>query len=210
MADPVALDYYFDPSCRWAWWTSIWLRRVAKERPITITWRLLSLAVQDNPDDYKTATRPDHIHHIRDFDLLRVLAAARRYAGNSALDSLYLAYGNALHGAHEDLRDSPVQRACLDQAGLPRTLFDDALADPMTESDVVNESRAALDLGALGTPTIALSGGDAALFGPIIGQVPAGEEALRLWDTVYLALQTPYVYELKRGRKSAPTSQFAD
>ena len=51
MPEAIALDFYFDVSCRWAWWAGVWLRRVAQQQPMTISWKVFSLAVQDNPDD---------------------------------------------------------------------------------------------------------------------------------------------------------------
>ena len=202
----VEVDFFVDASCRWAWWASVWLRRVARARPVSVTWKLFSLAVQDNPEDY-TAGRA---HHVQQFDLLRALALARRGGGNAGLDRLYIAYGNALFGSKEDISAADVQRRCLEAAGLPRGFYAEALADPSTEREVIDETRAALARGALGTPSLALARSDTCLLGPIIGQVPDGEAALRLWDNVHFALIEPYVYELKRTRKSTPESQFAD
>jgi 2-hydroxychromene-2-carboxylate isomerase len=209
MSEPIALDFYLDVSCRWAWWASIWLRRVARERPITIAWKVFSLAVQDNPDSYTEP--PARAHHVRDVDLLRALVAARRAGGNAAVDRLYVAYGNVIHGAKGDVREPTVQAACLTEAGLPATLWDQAQRDPATEAEVVTETRAALALGAVGTPVLALSDSSASLFGPVLGHVPSGAEALELWDTVAFALRHPYVYELKRNRdRGTPEGLRAD
>jgi len=185
--DSCELDFYFDPACRWAWWASVWIRRVARERPIKISWKLFSLAVQDNPKDYRQP--PARPHHIKDFDLQRVLVLARRTGGNEAVDRLFIALGNVLHGSKEDIWDVALQHRCLEAAGLPWTFFDEALVDPSTEADVLAETRAALELGVLGTPSLALSGADSCMFGPIIGHVPTGEEALRLWDHTHFALK---------------------
>ncbi len=202
----VEVDFFLDVACRWAWWASIWIRRAAKERPVAVTWKLFSLAVQDNPDDYKAA-RP---HHVQQFDLLRALALARRRGGNAGLDRLFIAYGNALFGSEHDIWAASVQARCLEAAGLPPTFYEEALADSSTETEVITETRTALAMGALGTPSLALAGNDTCMLGPIIGHVPDGEAALRLWGNVYFALTEPYVYELKRNRKTVPDSQFAD
>jgi 2-hydroxychromene-2-carboxylate isomerase len=82
MSEPIALDFYFDVSCRWAWWASVWLRRLAQAQPISIDWRVFSLAVQDNPENYRDA----RAHHARDFDLHRALVAARHVRGHSGID----------------------------------------------------------------------------------------------------------------------------
>jgi predicted DsbA family dithiol-disulfide isomerase len=198
MSEPIALDVYVDVSCRWAWWAGVWLRGVAHQRPIGITWKVFSLAVQDNPEDYTAS--PARAHHIRDFDLHRAIVAARQVGGAAAMERLYLAYGKVIHAAHGDVRDPAVQTACLTEAGLPVTLFDDAQRDPATETEVIGETRAALARGAGGTPTLALSGSDVCLLGPVLGAVPEGDEALELWEMVWFALRHPYVYELKRNR----------
>jgi 2-hydroxychromene-2-carboxylate isomerase len=209
MSDAIAVDFYLDVSCRWTWWTSIWLRRIAQQVPVSVTWKVFSLAVQDNPANYKEP--PARAHHIRDFDLHRGLVAARRAGGNDALDRLYVAYGNVIHGAKGDVRDPATQSACLTEAGLPTTLFDRAQRDPSTEAEVIAETEAALALGAVGTPLLSIAGSDSSLLGPVLGYVPTGAEALELWDSVRFALQHPYLYELKRNRdRGTPEGLRAD
>jgi Mycothiol-dependent nitroreductase Rv2466c len=110
-----------------------------------------------------------------------------------------------IHGAKGDACDPAIQSACLAEAGLPATLFDHAQSDPSTEAEVIAETRAALALGAMGTPLLSLTGSDSSLLGPVLGHVPTGAEALELWDSVRFVLQHPYVYELKRnGDKGTP------
>ena len=165
--------------------------------------------IEDNPENYTEP--PARAHHVRDFDLHRALVAARRAGGNAAVDRLYVAYGNVIHGAKGDVRDPIIQSACLAEAGLPATLFDQAQSDPSTEAEVVAETRAALALGAVGTPLLSVAGSDSSLLGPVLGRVPTGSEALELWDSVRFALEHPYVYELKRNRdKGTPEGLRAD
>jgi 2-hydroxychromene-2-carboxylate isomerase len=196
MSEPIALDFYFDVSCRWAWWASVWLRQLAQQEPISLTWKVFSLAVQDNPENYREA----RAHHARDFDLHRAMLAARQVGGNAGVERLYRAYGNAIHADKLDVRDGAVQASCLSAAGLPATLFEDAQLDPATETGVIAETRAALSSGVLGTPSLSVSGSDVCVLGPVLGQVPEGDEALELWRSVRFALEHPYVYELKRNR----------
>ena len=61
-----------------------------------------------------------------------------------------------------------------------------------------------------GTPTIALKGSSIGVFGPVLDPVPDGDEALALWDSVYVALQAPYLWEMKRARPRRSNVQFAD
>jgi hypothetical protein len=180
-----------------------------RQQPISVSWNVFSLAVQDNPENYREP--PARPHHIRDVDLHRAIVAARRSGGNTAVERLYRAYGNALHADKADVREPAVQARCLAEAGLPPTLFDAAQRDETTEAELVAETRAALDAGVLGTPSLSLAGSDACLLGPVLGHVPSDAEALELWRCVQFALQHPYVYELKRDRdKGTPEGLRAD
>jgi hypothetical protein len=225
MTDKVELEFYFDPVCGWAWRTSIWMRRVARERPIDVQWKLLSLAAINNPEDWTKDPNSGHVHSA---GLNRTLLLARRTAGNEAMDRLFVAYGNAIFGTRElltwgqrenttlqaDVKDPQyraLQAKCLQTAGLPTTLYEEAMADPSTLDDWMTEHREAMArFGAFGTPTIALKGSDIGIFGPVVDPVPSGAEALALWDSVHVALQAPYLYEIKRNRPRRANVQFAD
>lgn len=207
MADKAKLDFYTDPLCPWAWRTALWARRVTKERPVDITWKIFSLAIANSPEDYK---KDDH--HAGDMELLRTLALARRRGGNDAFERLYIAYGNAQHGRREKAIEPAVQAVCLKEAGLPATLFDEAQADPTTETEVIEEHKGAAEkLGAFGVPTLALEGSDIGIFGPVIEPVPSGEDAGKLWDNIHYSLQQSNLYETKRIRRGGRLGpQFAD
>ena len=225
MSAPIEVDFYFEPVCGWAWRTSIWMRRVAKQRPIHVNWKLLSLAAINSPDDWTKDPNEGHIHAA---GLNRTLLLARRLGGNDAMDRLFVAYGNAIFGTHELLtwgqRPNPKLRAsaedpayralqsrCLEAAGLPADLYEQALGDPSTHEEWMAEHHAAVErLGAFGTPTLALAGSDIGIFGPVVDPVPDGEEALALWDSVHVALKSPYLYEIKRNRPRRSNVQFAD
>ena len=225
MAEPIEVDFYYEPVCGWAWRTSIWMRRVAKQRPIKVNWKLLALAAINSPEDWTKDPNEGHIHAA---GLNRTLLLARRAAGNDAMDRLYVAYGNAIFGTHELLtwgqRPHPNLRAevgdpdyralqakCLETAGLPTDLYEKAVADPSTHEEWMAEHHEAVNrLGAFGTPTVALAGSDVGIFGPVVDPVPDGDEALALWDSVRVALNAPYLYEMKRNRPRRSNIQFAD
>ena len=52
-----SVDFWFDPSCPWAWMTSRWVDDVARQRDLDVTWHVMSLAVlnedKDVSDEYK-------------------------------------------------------------------------------------------------------------------------------------------------------------
>jgi hypothetical protein len=225
MTDKTDVEFYFDPVCGWAWRTSIWIRRVARERPITIHWKLLSLAAINNPEDWKQDANASHVHSAA---LSRTLLLARRTAGNEAMDRLFVAYGNAIFGTRElltwgqrenttlraDVQDPQyraLQAQCLETAGLSATLYEEAMADESTQAEWMSEhAEAVARFSAFGTPTIALKGSDIGIFGPVVDPVPSGAEALALWDSVHVALQAPYLYEIKRTRPRRSNVQFSD
>jgi predicted DsbA family dithiol-disulfide isomerase len=209
MTEPVEIDFYSDPACGWAWRTSLWIRLVAKHRPIKVNWRVFSLGVVNFPEDWKTDTT---VSHLRGARMLRTLIMANRVGGNEAVDRLSIAYGNAMHGhgSKDDMSNREVHLRCLQEAGLPTSLFDDAQADESTESEMVATTRKAIDeLGVFGVPTLALPGSKVAIFGPVIHPVPLGEEALALWDGVLTALKQPALYEMKRTRVKYDRPQIA-
>ncbi|HLQ34654.1 MAG TPA: DsbA family protein [Chloroflexota bacterium] len=139
------------------------------------------------------------IAHAKGRRMERMLLAARRKGGNEALERLYLAIGEAHHGRREDLNDESVVAACLKDAGLPGSLYQEALADESTEVDLMAEHEDSVErLHAFGVPTLALEGSDIGVFGPVIEPVPTGNEALELWDHTLWLLQSPAVWEFKR------------
>jgi predicted DsbA family dithiol-disulfide isomerase len=199
MSDPTRVDFYFDPLCPWCWRTALWLRDVARRQPISINWKLFSLMVVNHPDDFSTDPQ-----YQKWFVLGRVLAAARKHGGNSGVERLYMSLGEMIHG--EQRRDDVGAEAgvveCLRNAGLPETLYAEALNDPATEATLLEEHKAAVErLGAFGVPTLALEGSNVSLFGPVVEPIPSGAEADALWDHTRWLLQQPYVWELKRERK---------
>lgn len=174
----------------------MWIRQVAKKRPVEVAWKLFSLAVINHGKDYNAEG------HAKGFRLERALLAARRAGGNDAFERLYIAFGEAQHGRRDDLDDPAVIRGCLKAAGLPDDLYDAALADASTEADLLAEHEQAVEQrGAFGVPTLVLQGSDIALYGPVVDPIPDGQESLELWDHTLWALRTPHLWELKRERK---------
>jgi predicted DsbA family dithiol-disulfide isomerase len=199
MAERVA--FYFDPSCPWAWLTSRWLIEAARVRPIEIEWRFFSLAEvnRDREDDRAKEA------HAQSQAALRVLALVRRRLGQAALARLFTALGEARHDRGEAFTAATLQ-AGLAAAGLDPKLETEAMADPVTEQEVLAEHRAIVEKAqAFGVPTLVLDAGEGpAIFGPVIRSVPRGEAAGELWDHVRWLMRQTDVYEIKRERTGHP------
>lgn len=199
MAERVA--FYFDPSCPWAWLTSRWLIEAARVRPIEIEWRFFSLAEanRDREDDRAKEA------HAQSRAALRVLALVRRRSGQVALARLFTVFGEARHDRGDAFTPATLQ-AGLAAAGLDPNLEAQAMADPATEQEVLDEHRAIVEKAhAFGVPTLVLDAGEGpAIFGPIIRTVPRGEAAGELWDHVRWLMRQADVYEIKRERTGRP------
>jgi hypothetical protein len=174
------------------------MRDVARRQPVSINWKLFSLMVVNHPDNYLDE------EFRKWFVLGRVLVAAREHGGNAAVERFYMSLGEVVHGEQqrEAVGSEAGVVACLERAGLPASLYQQALEDPSTESALLDEHHAANErLGAFGVPTLCLEGSSVALFGPVVEPIPVGAEADALWDHTRWMLQQPYLWEVKRERK---------
>jgi predicted DsbA family dithiol-disulfide isomerase len=193
---PQDIDFYFDPVCPWAWRTSLWIREVAKVRPISVHWKFLSLELINS-------TRPGgqvKDSHLSARDPFRVMALARRQQGDDAVDRLYSAFGEARHERKENIGERDVILACLEQAGLDGGLLDRALADESTRQEIQHEEEAIAEVAGFGVPTIVIEGFDP-MFGPVINPVPSGEEAGLMWDHTEYFIRRQDFFELKREKR---------
>ena len=113
-------DFWFDPTCPFAWITSRWILEAARVRDFRVDWHVMSLAVLNEDKDVPAAYRA----RLADaWGPVRVLVAAEQAEGSDVLLPLYTAIGNRLH------RDGrPLDRALLAEvvaeAGLPASLVD--------------------------------------------------------------------------------------
>ena len=197
---PVQIDFWFDPLCPWAWITSRWMLEVAKVRAVAPRWHVMSLAVlnegrDDLPEGYKERLS-------QAMGPVRVVVAAEQKFGSDAVLPLYTAIGTRFHNQKAEQNRATIE-AALAEAGLPADL-----ADAMDSTEYDEAVRASHTDGIervgleVGTPIVSV--GDASIFGPVITPIPRGEAAGRLWDGVYLCLQTPGFFELKRSRTNPP------
>ncbi|MCW4459716.1 DsbA family protein [Microbacterium sp. MPKO10] len=196
---PTAVDFWFDPSCPWAWMTSRWVDEVAKHRNLDVTWHIMSLAVlnedQDVSDDYRA-------FFPRALKYTRLVAAVEQRHGQEYVKPLYDALGTRIHPGGQTDPDAVIPDA-LAEIGLDASLASfaesDAYDEAMRASHFDGINRVGQDVG---TPVIAI--GDVAFFGPVVSPAPKGEEAVTLWDGVVAAASYPGFFELKRSRTVGP------
>ena len=203
---PISIDFHFDPACPLAWRTFLWIREARTVRPINITWRFFSLEVVNR----KGGVTPDY-QNDGSWAAHRTLALARRQGGNEAVERLYQTLGVARHGHGENIKQPDVLRAAARQADLDPGIVDAALADESTIQDVLADHQEAVQRYlAFGVPTIAIEGSNVGFYGPIIQNVPRGEDAGELWDYTAWALRQPNLFELKRDRGNVRWEPIAE
>ncbi|WP_308464890.1 mycothiol-dependent nitroreductase Rv2466c family protein [Rathayibacter soli] len=197
--EKTAVDFWFDPSCPWAWMASRWVDEVAKHRALDVTWHIMSLAVlnedKDVTDDYR-AFFPRALRYTR------LVAAVQELHGQQFVKPLYDALGSRIHPGGSKNADEVIPAALAD-VGLPADLAryadSDEYDEQMRASHFDGINRVGQDVG---TPVIAVNG--TAFFGPVISPTPRGEQALRLWDGVVAAAAYDGFFELKRSRTREP------
>ena len=189
-----AVDFYLDVACPWSWRTSVWIREARKVRPIDIRWKFFSLEEVNKPMD---TVKEGHLASRRTF---RTMVLARRKHGEEAVDKLYWEFAQAKHERDEDIGDEAVVRTAIEAAGYSPSLLDEALADPTTETEYIEEHKAIAEKGAFGVASLVIEGGEP-VFGPVIIPVPEGEDAGELWDGIKLMSTKNYFFELKRTRQ---------
>jgi 2-hydroxychromene-2-carboxylate isomerase len=194
-----SIEFWFDPSCPWAWVTSRWVDEVAEARRLDVTWNVMSLAVlnedKEVSDEYQA-------FFPRALKYTRLVQAAQELYGQESVKALYGALGALIHlGGQTD--PDVVIPAALAEAGLPASFAAHADSDEFDVAMRLSHFEGIRRVGHdVGTPIIAV--GDVAFFGPVMSPAPTGPQALALWDGVMAAAAFDGFFELKRSRTREP------
>ena len=195
------IRFFFDPLCPWCYQTSRWVRDLEQRGEVTVSWGLFSLEIANADGD--TA---DLGETAKAAMALRTAVALRDAEGDPAVGEFYAALGAAVHQRGEDVTDIKVVSAALEDAGVPAALIDKAMGDPETWTAVEREHRSLVErTRSFGVPTIVLDDGEGpAIFGPVISEVPAPDDAVELWRHVSWLARYENFSELKRDRSIDP------
>jgi hypothetical protein len=207
------VEFFVDPSCPWAWLTSRWVKEVAPQRDLSVTWRSYCLEIRD---DFGVApTVPDDRHqmvidaHALSHRMLRVFEAARADAGEDAVDALYSEWGPRFF-ARPGVRGDALLGECLVGAGLRADLAE-AADDEKWDDPIVESMEVAYAFGGpkTQTPTIVVRADPPHGFkGPVMAPAPTGEAAVRMWDALTTLSAEPGFFEITRPRANPPRPSF--
>ena len=204
-----AVEFFVDPSCPWAWLAAQWVREVAPQRDLDVTWRSYCIEIRDDygvvptmPEDRRAAALAGHALSHR---MLRIFESVRAAHGEDAVDALLTAWGTRYFARGAD-RDESLLAECLLACALDpdhAAAADDAKWDaPIVESMEIAYAFAGPKTQ---TPAIVVYDDPPHGFkGPVMAPAPTGEAALRLWDAIQVISQEPGFFEITRPRANRP------
>jgi hypothetical protein len=205
----IAVEVFVDPSCPWAWITTRWLKEVAPQRDLALTWRSFCLEIRDDygvvptmPEDRRAAALAGHALSHR---MLRVFEAARAEAGEESVDALLTAWGRRFF-ARGAARGDSLLAECIDVCALDAHLIEAADAQKW-DAPIVEAMEIAYEFGGYKTqtPTIVVRVDPPHGFkGPVMAPAPTGERAVRLWDAIMVLSEEPGFFEITRPRVNKP------
>jgi predicted DsbA family dithiol-disulfide isomerase len=202
------VEVFVDPSCPWAWITSRWIKEVAPQRDLTVTWRSFCLEIRD---DYGVAPTMPEQHreraiaaHAISHRMLRIFESARARSGEDAVDALLTEWGRLFFvpgSAHDTILSD-----CLATVGLDADLVE-AADDDKWDAPIVEAMEVAYAFGGpkTQTPTIVVGTDPPHGFkGPVMAPAPTGAAAVRLWDAIQVISREPGFFEITRPRSNRP------
>lgn len=202
---PDFVDFHFDVMCPYAYQTSRWIREVRDLTGLTVNWRFFSLEEINRREGKK---HPWEREWSYGWSMMRIGALLRRRS-MADVDAWYERAGRALHVEGRKPHEKAVARRLLEELGFDPELADQAIADPTTSDEVLDDHRRVVAASGYGVPTLFFPDGQC-LFGPVLIDPPTGDAALRLWDAVVGWTEFPHLYELQRPKTPADQARIAE
>ncbi len=203
------VEVYVDPSCPWAWITTRWIKEVAPERDLSVTWRSFCIEIRDDYD--LVPTMPERLReralsaHALSHRMLRILEAVRAASSEERVDALYTEWGQRFFG-RDGNRTETVLAQCLAACGLDDGLIDAGDAEKW-DAPINEAMEVAYAFGGpkTQTPTIVVRTDPPHGFkGPVMAPAPTGAAAVRMWDAINLLSAEPGFFEITRPRVNRP------
>ena len=192
------VNFWFDPTCPWAYVTSRWYTKVANELNIPTEWEIFSLSIKNKSNNYSEEMKAKHYKSLR---VIRMIQAVKNSMENHYVYKLYSAIGKQFHVDKMDIDANlnDILTTCgINQSYL--NYMDDESIDEQIESSTMKAVEVCGN--DVGVPIILLNEGTQknAIFGPIISEVPSLEESLKLWEHFKYVCFYGNIAELKRKR----------
>jgi hypothetical protein len=186
---------FLDPTCPFAWITSMWLEEVERATGLGIRRELMSLSAVNEGRELDDWYRD---YNERAWRPARVAAALLASPDADRWPDFYESFGKRRH--IDRLRDDATNLAfTVDELGLSPRLVE-AAEDSSWDDDLRRRTATALAplKGEGGTPVLHVT--DRGFFGPVLTEVPRAEHAVRLWAAIATLATTSGFSEIKGAR----------
>jgi hypothetical protein len=203
------VEVFVDPSCPWAWITSRWIKEVAPQRNLALTWQSYCLEIRDEygvaptvPEQFRDTAIAAHAVSHR---MLRIFEAVRADGGEEPIDRLYTEWGRRFF-VDDRPGDEALLSGCLAASGLG-TGFIDAADDAKWDEPIMEAMEVAYAFGGPKTQTpviVVRTERPHGFKGPVMAPAPTGDAAVELWDAVDILSQEPGFFEITRPRANPP------
>ena len=205
---PVAVDFYYDFLCPWAYRASEWIREVQQQLgpdKLKVNWRFFPLEQVNSDQDpaWKVWEQPDDFPS-RGMEMFRGALAAWNQDQGEKFERFHQLVFQTRHGDYTVNGERPTIHQIAEEAGLDMEQFHRDFADRSLLSRIGEDYEHARErLGVFGVPTLVFENDESA-YVKMLPKPPA-EETLAVWEDLHRTIANrPYIFEVKRP--TPPTS----
>lgn len=196
-------DFYFDPVCPFAWAASRWLAEQAGGHDDSVDWHVMSLAVLN--EDREPASDQQRRQWDTSRRLGRLFMAAIAKNGEDTIGSLYSVLGRRFHHEAAEMTSAVVSEILVEaglRTELAEAMNDDSYDDALRAAHQRSQEALGEDGG---SPITGINGTH--FFGPVLSDIPTGDEAQALYSAIITLGTTPVFSQLKRPTSGRPVFQ---